>query len=171
LLLRVVEVLKKKDPNILLLLVGDGEDREKIIAEAQARGLTENIRISGFVPPEIVRTFLSAADVYVVGSYSEGWSVAMLEALACGKPIVSTRVSGSHDMITEGLNGFVVDGRDPSTYAAALRRALDLPDAAQVSRNIATRYSASGLACELRKQWPALQDVTRASLSTSPVSH
>ena len=127
LLLRVVEVLKARDSKLLLMLVGDGEDRKKITAEVQARGLTDNVRISGFVSPETVRTFLSAADVYLVGSYSEGWSVAMLEALACGKPIVSTPVSGSHDMITEGLNGFVIDERDPSMYAAAVRCALALP--------------------------------------------
>jgi glycosyltransferase involved in cell wall biosynthesis len=168
LLLRVVEVLKVQNPGIVLLFVGDGEDRKAITAEVKARGLTENIRITGFVSPETVRTFLSAGDVYVVGSYSEGWSVAMLEALACGKPIVSMRVSGSNDMIIDGLNGFVVDERNPDVYAAALRCALALPDAGQVSRNIAARYSVSGLRSELRKQWPALQDVTPIRLDASP---
>jgi hypothetical protein len=55
--------------------------------------------------------------------------------------------------------------------AVALCCAMALPDAAQVSRNIATRYSVSGLACELRKQWQALKDVTRTSLNSCPVSY
>jgi glycosyltransferase involved in cell wall biosynthesis len=158
LLLRAVAFLRRTDPGILLVFVGDGEDRDKITAEARAQGVADNIRITGFVPQESVRTFLNAADVCVVGSYSEGWSVAMLEALACGKPMVSTRVSGSRDMIAEGLNGFVVEGRDPETYAAAVRKALSLRDAEHVSRKIAARYSLAGLAGELRAKWPALQD-------------
>ena len=158
LLLRAVAFLKRTDPGILLVFVGDGEDRDKITAEVRAQGVADNIHITGFVTQESVRTFLNAADVCVVGSHSEGWSVAMLEALACGKPIVSTRVSGSREMIAEGLNGFVVEGRDPETYAAAVRKALSLRDAEHVSRKIAARYSLAGLAHELRAKWTALQD-------------
>ena len=162
LLLQVLTLLKRTDPSTLLVFVGDGEDREKIIAAAQAHGLADNIRVTGFVSQDTVRTFLNAADLCVVGSHSEGWSVAMLEALACGKPIVSTRVSGSSDMIVDGRNGFVV-GRDPETYATAVLQALCLPDAQRVSQNIASRYSLSGLAWELRAKWTALQEAPAAT--------
>jgi glycosyltransferase involved in cell wall biosynthesis len=158
LLLRAAALLARAEPRLLLLFVGDGEDRGKLVAEAQAQGVADKIRITGFVARESVRTFLNAADACVVGSYSEGWSVAMLEALACGKPIVSTRVSGARDMIAEAGNGFIVEGRDPEAFAAAVRQALSLRDAGQVSRTIAARYSVSGLARELRAKWTALQD-------------
>ena len=158
LLLCALAVLKSEDPGVLLVFVGDGEDRPKLLAEARALGVSENIRITGFVPHEAVRDHLNAADACVVGSYSEGWSVAMLEALACGKPMVSTRVSGSRDMISEGRNGFVVDGRDQRAYAGAVRRALELPGAARISREIAVRYSVDGLASDLRSRWSALRE-------------
>ncbi len=158
LLLRALIVLKTDFPGIRLVFVGDGEDRAKLLNEAQGLGVAENIRITGFVPQESVRAFLNAADVCVVGSYSEGWSVAMLEALACGKTMVSTNVSGARDMISEGGNGFVVDGRDPLAYAAAVRRALNLPGAGRVSREIAARYAVDGLADDLRSRWSALRE-------------
>ena len=158
LLLRALAVLKSDYPGILLLFVGDGEDRPKVLAEAQELGVSENIRITGFVPQETVRQSLNAADACAVGSYSEGWSVAMLEALACGKTMVSTAVSGSRDMISEGRNGFVVEGRDPRAYAEAVRRALELPGAAALSRKIAARYAVDGLALDLRARWSALRE-------------
>jgi glycosyltransferase involved in cell wall biosynthesis len=158
LLLRALAVLKAQRPGALLVFVGDGEDRPRVLAEAQALGVAENIRITGFVPPGAVRQYLNAADACVVGSYSEGWSVAMLEALACGKPMVSTAVSGSRDMISEGRNGFVVTERDPQQFAAAVRHAVELPGAARVSREIAARYAVDGLADDLRERWSALRE-------------
>lgn len=158
LLLRALAVLKSNYPGIALVFVGDGEDRAKLLAQARDLGVAENIRITGFVPQAKVRDFLNAADACVVGSYSEGWSVAMLEELACGKTMVSTAVSGSRDMISDGRNGFVVEGRDPLRYASAIRRALDLSGAARVSRDIASRYAVDGLAADLRARWSALRE-------------
>lgn len=158
LLLRAVQILRRFEPRILLLFVGDGEDRDKIVAEAQSLQISGNIRITGFVSRQNVRSFLNASDLCVVGSYSEGWSVAMLEALACGKAIVSTQVSGATDMIVSGRNGFIVENRDPDAFAVAIRQALSLSGVETVSRSTAARYSLSGLARELRARWTALQD-------------
>jgi glycosyltransferase involved in cell wall biosynthesis len=158
LLLRALAALKAERPNVLLVFVGDGEDRPRLLADAQALGVSGNIRITGFVPPSTVRQHLNAADVCVVGSYSEGWSVAMLEALACGKPMVSTAVSGSRDMISEGRNGFVVPARHPREFAAAVTRAIQLPRAARVSREIAARYAVDTLGDDLRERWSVLRE-------------
>jgi len=112
--------------------------------------------VTGFVTQERVKTFLSAADVYVVGSLREGWSVAMLEALACGKPIVSTAVSGAADMVQEGCNGFVLPERDPVRFADAVLRSLTLPAAASCSLDIARRYSLETLGAQFAQMWDAL---------------
>jgi len=92
-----------------------------------------------------------------VGSEKEGWSIAMLEALACGKPIVSTAVSGATEMIAEGQNGFIVCNRDPVAFAGAMLRGLTLPSACPVSREIAQRYSSASLARDLRALWAPLR--------------
>jgi glycosyltransferase involved in cell wall biosynthesis len=80
----------------------------------------------------------------------------MLEALACGKPIVSTDVSGARDMIVEGANGFVVDGCDPKRFAETMVRALSLREHEQTSLRIAERYAPTKLAKDLGILWSPL---------------
>ena len=74
-----------------------------------------------YVPLEEMPAFYNELDVYVCASSSEGFSLSVLEAAASGRPIVSTRVGGSEDLIEDGVNGFLVD-RD----VAAIREKLEL---------------------------------------------
>jgi glycosyltransferase involved in cell wall biosynthesis len=137
--------------------VGDGEDRSRLERAARALGLEADVRITGFQKPEAMPLYYNAADVVVFGSHREGWSNAMLEALACGKPIVSTAVSGAADLIQDGRNGFVLAGRDPRAFARAMQSALALPEAEAVSVGIACRYSVEGIGALMRDLWPALR--------------
>jgi glycosyltransferase involved in cell wall biosynthesis len=141
----------------LLCFVGDGEDRSRLERAARALGLEADVRITGFQKPEAMPLYYNAADVVVFGSHREGWSNAMLEALACGKPIVSTAVSGAADLIQDGRNGFVLAGRDPRAFARAMQSALALPEAEAVSVGIACRYSVEGIGALMRDLWPALR--------------
>ncbi len=139
-----------------LIFVGDGEDRHLLEAQIAMMELKDRVRITGFVPPSEVVWYLNAADIYVVGSLREGWSVAMLEALACGKIIVSTDVSGAKEMVREGENGLVIRQRDPHAFALGMEKALMLPDAQKTSFSIAHKYSLDGLRADMVKVWPAL---------------
>ena len=142
-----------RNPESFLIFVGDGEDRPLLETEIASRNLQSRVRISGFVAPVEVSRYLNAADVVVIGSLAEGWSVAMLEALACGKPIVSTPVSGSEEMVVPGVNGFIVQTRDPAEYAGAMERALALKDAVQSSTTIVERFSLAKLGERLAHLW------------------
>ncbi len=125
-----------------LLLVGDGEERESLRRYAEARGLGESVRFLGNLQPSQVRDVVNCADLCVVGSTFEGFSCAMVEQIACGKPLVSTEVSGASEIINNGINGFIVAGRDPQEFALYMHRALELPRAGERSRHIAVeRYS------------------------------
>lgn len=157
LILKSVSYLKRSFPDILVFLVGDGEDHSKILNLAKALGITENVRITGFLPQEEVVCYMNAADVCIVGSYKEGWSVAMCEMIACGKKIVSTDVSGATDMIIEGLNGYIAKGRDPKNFAKTIKKAIDLPSATEHSLKIAKKFSLSTLRNDLKAIWPLLQ--------------
>ncbi len=150
--------LVREQPAAILRFVGDGEDRGRLQAAAAARGLEGRVTVTGFLPPPEVALHLNAADVAVVGSRREGWSVAMLEALGCGKPLVTTEVSGARALVQDGRNGFVVPGREPEALAAGIRRALRL-DAATVAReslSVARRYAQAGLPGRLGEAWPVL---------------
>jgi glycosyltransferase involved in cell wall biosynthesis len=156
LLLQALAELRSRGSSAMLAFVGDGEDRRNVYEMAASLGVADHIQITGFVPHDTVRTCINAADLCVVGSYQEGWSVAMLEELACGKPIVSTPVSGASRLVQPGKNGFIVQERHPVAYADAIEAALTLTAADAVSLEIAQHFSAGTLAHDLATLWRPL---------------
>ncbi len=150
-----------------LIFVGEGEDRPSLEQEIESRGLRGLVEVTGVVPHQSVTEYLNASDLVVIGSEGEGWSLAMTEALACGRPMVSTAVSGAPAMIQNGQNGFIVERRDPAEFAVAMNAALFLDRATEVSLALARNYSVATLARDLYSGWPALA----ASRSISGISH
>jgi glycosyltransferase involved in cell wall biosynthesis len=155
-LLDVLGRLSSTLPDVQLVFVGDGEDRAALEEEAAHRGLSDRVLVTGFLPPAGVARWLQAADVVVVGSRTEGWSVSMLEALASGRALVSTDVSGACDMIRDGENGYVVPKRDPDAFAAAVRAALELPHAPEVSLALSRQYTVHEMARRVSASWEPL---------------
>jgi glycosyltransferase involved in cell wall biosynthesis len=158
LLLTAFERLLQRHPNARLVFVGDGEARPVLQTNIAARYLESSVKITGFQTAQKVASYLNAANVVVFGSLAEGWSAAMLEALACGKALVSTEVSGANAMIVPGKNGFVVHGRDPKTFADAMEQALQLKDAEAVSLSIAARFDLKRFGERLAGLWPPLRE-------------
>jgi glycosyltransferase involved in cell wall biosynthesis len=156
LILDAMVFFKKEGKDFQVIFVGDGEDRSKLVQKATESGVEKNILITGFIPNSEVISYLNAADLCVVASHKEGWSLAMLEMLACGKAVVSTDVSGANDMIRSGHNGFVVKERNPKLFADAISKALDLKNASEVSLKVAGRYSANTIASDLGSLWKPL---------------
>lgn len=148
--------LERGGRKVKVIFVGDGEDRSKLVQKAKESGVEKNILITGFIPNNQVKSYLNAADLCVVASHKEGWSLAMLEILACGKPVVSTAVSGANDMVRQGQNGYVVKERDPKIFADAMSKALGLRNAKEVSLEIAGRYSTKTIAPDLGCLWKPL---------------
>ncbi len=152
LLLDAFNIYRKNEENknSFLVFVGDGEDRQLVEEKAEKYGISEHIKITGFLPEEAVRSYLWNADIFLVGSYVEGWSIAILEALACGNNVVSTAVSGVNDMIEEGINGFICRDREPKKYAELINIAVtDLKKPNKRSIEIASYYRLSNLRQEL----------------------
>jgi glycosyltransferase involved in cell wall biosynthesis len=156
LLLAAFEELRRAVPAARLCFVGDGEDRPTLEARLAERGLADRVAVTGFQPPREVARHLRAADLAVVGSHREGWSVAMLEALACGLPMVATDVSGARELVRPGENGFVVEAREPGAFAQAMAAALRLPRAREVSLALAADYRLDRLAARLGARWGVL---------------
>jgi len=157
LLLEALARLRQHHPRVTLAFVGDGEDRNALVSCLEKMGLNDAVRLPGYQPRERVALWLNAADVAVFASQGEGWSNAMLEALASGKPIVTTRVSGAADLVLPGVNGFIVEERDPEAFARAMESALQLREAQAVSVTLAERFSLSRMAAAHAEVWPALQ--------------
>lgn len=109
-------------PAARLLLAGEGPLREELERMAERTGVVETVRFLGY--RQDVRAFLSAGDLAVIPSRSEGFCLAGLEALACGVPVVATRVGGNPELVRDGENGVLVEPEDPTALAAAIVRLL-----------------------------------------------
>jgi glycosyltransferase involved in cell wall biosynthesis len=156
LILNAFQIVRRSRPEALLLIAGDGEERPRLTKLADRLGVAESVRFLGMLLPEQLAPHVAAADAGLFASYDEGFSVAMIEELACGRPIISTDVSGAHDLIVEGKNGFILPGRNVEAYAQRMLDVLDLPSAEQFSRALAVQYySMESLWDRLRRAWPA----------------
>jgi len=110
--LRSLPKLIKKNNNTRILLCGDGSlknDFENYISE---NGLKEYVYFVGHVENDDMPKYLAASDIYVSTSFSDSTSISLLEAMACGLPVVVTNIDGNKDWITDGYNGFLVPKKD-----------------------------------------------------------
>ncbi|MBA6377930.1 MULTISPECIES: glycosyltransferase [unclassified Colwellia] len=100
------EVLKKNS-NAILLIVGDGDERESIEALIRELNITDNIILTGYNPNP--KHYLAMMDIYLLSSFSEGTSMTLLEAMSLGKPCVVTDAGGNAEIIKHKENGLVTD--------------------------------------------------------------
>lgn len=105
------------------VLVGDGPMRRNLAKQAQRAGLADRVVFSGHLGREDVALWMNAADALVLPSRNEGCPNVVLEALACGTPVVASRVGAVPDLIDDS-SGIVVPPEDPGALAAALDQAL-----------------------------------------------
>ncbi|HLV39930.1 glycosyltransferase family 4 protein, partial [Xanthomarina sp.] len=145
--------MQNYSPNALLIFVGDGEDKSKLLERAKEIGIEQNILLTGFQKQTTVLSYMNSADVCLVGSLKEGWSLAMCEMISCGKPVVSTDVSGAKDMVKEGKNGYVVKERIAEVYSEHMFLATQLKNAKKHSLEISAKYAVKNLSNDLAKYW------------------
>lgn len=117
--LQALAQLRTSRPNARGLIIGDGPERPRIEALISQLGLGDAVRISGFVND--VRPLLACSDVAVLTSHKiETFSIAALEAMALGKPMVLTRIGGAAEQVQPGETGFLYDAGDISALTAHL---------------------------------------------------
>jgi len=108
----------------------DGADPEALEMErlrilARELGVQDRVTFQGAVPHSLLPTYYSAADLVVVPSLYESFGLVALEAMACGAPVVASRVGGLQWTVQDGRSGFLVRRRDPRLFAAAMRLVLE----------------------------------------------
>ncbi len=112
---------------VRLDIIGDGPERQRVLFTVHDLGLERHARILGRLTPKQVRDTLQQSDVFLLASLSEGICNAVLEAMACGLPVVTTDCGGMREAVSDGVEGFVVPVRDPQAMALALQRLAENP--------------------------------------------
>jgi len=112
-------------PEARLLLVGDGEGRQKLEALVTKLNLEKGVSFVGKVAYERVPGYLVASDLFVLPSLSEGFPNVVLEAMAAGLPVVTTNVRGLPEIVKDGENGFVVEPQNPRQLVEKIALLLD----------------------------------------------
>ena len=122
-LLRAIALLQ--DPNVALLAVGRLNPKA-YADEIRRLGLADRVQFTG--PSGDVATFYAAADVFALPTQYEAWGLVIVEALACGLPVVTSRLAGAAIAVQEGVTGSLLENpNDPAEIAAKLRPLLDGP--------------------------------------------
>lgn len=120
LLRAAAEVARKVSRPFRLELVGDGPEGETLRSLVAALGLTERVAFLPWQPRERLVERYRHAHILVLASYEEGMPNVVLEAMACGLPILGTRIGGTEELVTDGDNGLLVPPGDGSALAGAL---------------------------------------------------
>ncbi len=142
-------------PGAVLLLAGMGHDEAALRAAAEAHGVAARVRFLGAVPHGELPAVLSAADVFVLPTASEGLANAWVEALACGTPVVTTPIPGARELLTDPAWGRMVE-RDGAAIAEAIRSLLAAPPAREDVLRGAEGFSWEANAEALVAHWQRL---------------
>lgn len=133
-LLKALPTLVRKNRNIILLIVGDGDLRRRLEELTLKLGLENHVRFVGSVQRGEIFSYYNLADVFVMPSIEDDYGniddrpVALLEAIACGKPVIATNFPGNALSIKEGESGFLVPQKDVKSLEYAIISLIESKD-------------------------------------------
>lgn len=128
-------IVRQRHPGARLVIVGEGEERARLEGLVAQLRLQSHVTLAGAVPNERLATWYSAADALILASSREGWANVLLESMACGTPVVATRIWGTPEVVARPQAGLLVDTRDAPALAGGVLRLLAVaPDRAAVRR-------------------------------------
>lgn len=126
----VIEALPSlvdRHPDIQYCAAGDGSDRARLERKAASLGVRERVIFPGYVAESEKNDLYRLADVYVMPSRLEGFGYVFLEAIACGLPVIASRIDGSREAVRDGALGLMVDPSDRLALVVAIESALAAP--------------------------------------------
>ena len=139
-ILEILPSLAQAVPNIAFLVVGDGSDRVRLEQKAQQVGIRERVIFAGRISEEEKVDHYRLADAYVMPSSGEGFGIVFLEALACGIPVIGSKIDGSRDALLDGRLGILVNPTDPAELRAAILQTLAAKDEGAKDRRNSVDY-------------------------------
>jgi glycosyltransferase involved in cell wall biosynthesis len=121
-LIEAAAIVVQQVPDARFVIAGEGELRAQLERQIKDRRLEKHVFLLGFRPD--VLSVHKAFDIFVMSSITEGLGTSLLDAMACGKPIVATTAGGMPEVVADGETGILVPPRDDETLAAAIVKLL-----------------------------------------------
>lgn len=125
-LLRAVAQVCPVHPEVRLVLIGDGPDKQSLEALVTELGIAERVTFTGALPFSEVPAYLKAADLFSFASVTETQGLVTIEAMAAGLPVVAVDATGTRDIVDNGEQGLLVEN-DPAALASAINEVLSDP--------------------------------------------
>ena len=132
---KAIPEILKEEGEVKFLIGGDGQLRDKIERYLEGENLNDKVKLPGWVPREEFLTYLNELKLFVLPSYTEGLPHTILEAMACGTPVLATPVGAIPDVIKDGETGFIMENNSPECIAENIVRALAHPNINEITKN------------------------------------
>jgi glycosyltransferase involved in cell wall biosynthesis len=137
----VIEALVLLPPEVVLLIAGDGPEEERLRTLVAAKGVAGRVRFLGRLGHDALREVYEAADILVLASSREGWANVLLEAMACGTPVVASNVWGTPEVVAAEAAGVLMRDRTREGVAEGVRTVLSRPPSRDATRAYAEGFS------------------------------
>lgn len=128
-------------PDVALQIVGVGPDRALLEAMAERLGVAQRVRFLGAIPHAELRHYYGAADVLVLASAREGWANVLLEAMACGTPVIASNVWGTPEVVSAPEAGLLMHEFNAQGVVSAVQQLRANPPARAATRRYAEGFS------------------------------
>ena len=132
---KAIKLLSKDRDDLRFCIIGDGNLMDKTKLYIKNNGLEDVTSILGRIDQDELPKYLNELQMLVIPSYTEGLPNIMLEAMACGTPVLAPSVGGIPDIITDGNNGFILQDNSPETISEGIKKVSDYPAKNDISEN------------------------------------
>jgi len=126
--IEAVRRVKDSGRDLKYLIVGDGAERERLVSLVRRLGLESTVVFTGWINHDILPGYMAGADAFIRTSVTEGLGIVFLEAMACGTPVIASRVQGILDIVRDRETGLLVDPEDAGDIARAIVELMENPE-------------------------------------------
>jgi glycosyltransferase involved in cell wall biosynthesis len=124
-LIRAIANVRKHGLKANLTIVGEGQQKEALTALTRALGIEEHVKFEGFVPYSNMPQYYKRCEVFCFPTLGEPFGKAVIEAMACGKPVIATNVGGTAEIIQDKVDGLLVPPSNPEAIALQITRLVE----------------------------------------------
>ncbi len=156
-LIEAFSLMAKREPDLKLMLVGDGPERSQLEDLSVKLGLAGKIIFTGYLFGRKLSEALEASDAFITLSLSENQPISVLQAMASGLPVVAVAANGMKELIVDGVNGLLLSNDDPKTVAektlGLINNKKQLSEFSRLSRELSRGYSLESTAEQVERAY------------------